>query len=62
MAIHKEDLREDLQSGACKECGGPISKDEECMISFYRGEFVLFHNGCFDVFFRRVNSFSTEEK
>lgn len=46
MILRKE-LREDISSRLCGHCGQSIPEDEDCILSFYRGEFILLHKNCY---------------
>lgn len=48
MALLKSEIREDLRSGPCEKCGERISEDNDHILSFYRGSFIILHEECAD--------------
>lgn len=46
--ILKSDIREDLQSGPCEKCGEHIYKEQDHVLTFYRGRFIILHEECAD--------------
>ena len=50
MPIVRDEIRQELLDAPCKECEHRIHEKDQLIISFYRGEFVVFHEDCFDKF------------
>ena len=50
MPILRKKIRKDILEKPCRNCGHAINENAKQAISFYRGEFVMFHEKCFDEF------------
>jgi hypothetical protein len=47
MAIQRSEIRPEILARPCEKCGEAIG-DVDCVITFYRGEFILLHQECAD--------------
>jgi hypothetical protein len=43
-----DELRPDLQEGPCAKCSQMIRKDENRILTCYKGSFVILHTDCVD--------------
>ena len=48
MTILREGVRQDILDRPCEKCGEQIDDAIDCILSFYRGSFILLHNECSD--------------
>jgi hypothetical protein len=44
--ITKDQIREDLRSGPCAQCGEMIALEENMIVTFHRGKFIILHTEC----------------
>lgn len=48
MAIARSEIRKDILDRPCKKCGEAVLENDEAVLSFYRGEFIMLHEKCSD--------------
>ena len=48
MTLSRTQVREEILSKPCEKCGKKIPKNYDCVLSFYRGNFVVFHIKCWE--------------
>ena len=48
MAILRENIRQDILDKPCECCGAPILSDEDSILTFFRGSFIMLHEKCSD--------------
>jgi len=46
--ITRDLVRKDILERACEKCNELVAEDEDCWVSFYRGQFVILHKECGD--------------
>ena len=62
MALLKSEVRSSLRSGPCEFCGKHIAEEENHFLTFFRGAFVILHEGeCADIFMLTGQRQSTAE-
>jgi hypothetical protein len=44
--LHRSEVRPEILAKPCAECGKPIGEKEDCVVTFYRGEFIVLHEEC----------------
>jgi hypothetical protein len=48
MAIARSEVRKDILGRPCEKCGELIPQDTDCILSFFRGSFIVLHEDCAD--------------
>ena len=48
MAISRDDVRKDILERPCEKCGESVSEETNCLLTFFRGSFVILHKECAD--------------
>jgi hypothetical protein len=48
MPILKSQVRPEIIARGCAKCGQPIDDNENCVLTFYRGTFIVLHEECSD--------------
>ncbi len=46
MPIKKSDISPDILARPCERCGEAIDTDDEPILTFYRGSFIMLHDEC----------------
>jgi hypothetical protein len=46
QVILKKDVRPEILQQPCESCGERLDPSADCMLSFYRGRFIVVHNEC----------------
>jgi hypothetical protein len=44
--IEKSKIRKDILERVCERCGEPIPDDDDFILTFFRGQFIVLHEEC----------------
>ncbi len=46
MVLHKSEVRQEILNRLCEKCGEGYAKEEDFILTFYRGQFITLHERC----------------
>jgi hypothetical protein len=46
--ILKSEIRPEILAQGCAKCGGAILEEEDCVLTFFKGSFIVLHEDCAD--------------
>ena len=46
MPIDKDKIRKDIIERGCERCGEPMPEEDDFVLTFFRGQFIVLHEEC----------------